>query len=80
MRRDMNAHLLSRLVAALTPDSALRKAFETPPLLPVVAGRKGQHRRKGQHVRAGYTTSKGCGQSKARRKMARASRHRNRGK
>lgn len=68
----MNADLLTKLVAALTPDSALRKMLLTPPLLPVVAGRKGQH------VRAGYTTNKGRPRNRARAKMARESRKRNR--
>jgi hypothetical protein len=33
-----------------------------------------------QHIRAGFTTNKGRGQSKARRKMAAKSRRINRGK
>ena len=69
----MNADMLSKLVAALTPDSALRKAVEMP-LLPVVAGPRGQH------VRAGFTKNHERRRKKVRAKMAKESRRRNRGK
>jgi len=69
----MNADMLSKLVAALTPDSALRKAFLAPPLLDTLPAGP-----RGQHVRAGYTKNHNRPRNKARAKMAQASRRRNR--
>lgn len=68
----MNSDLLSRLVKALTPGSPLAKlaALQPPRLRLAQNGRA--------HRRAGVTKNRGRGETKARRKMAKKSRKRNR--
>lgn len=68
----MNADMLSKLVAFLMPDSTLRKAFLTPPIFAVMPTRP-----RG-HVRAGITKNHSQPRNKARAKIAKASRRRNR--
>lgn len=69
----MNADMLSRLFKMLTSDSPLgRLALLSPERGPITQGDRKQHRR------AGVTTNKGRGETKARRKMAKESRRRNR--
>jgi len=68
----MNADMLSKLVAALTPNSALRKAFLIPPLLSLLPAPRSRH------VRAGYTKNHNQPRNKKRAKTTRESRRRNR--
>lgn len=67
----MNANLLTKLVAALTPDSKLRKALTAPPIY----GPRPAVKRK---TRAGYTKNHSQPRNQARVRMARESRRRNR--